>query len=204
MLLHNHPPFFFGADEMKQEIILCILVLLALTTAGIGLSHADSISSSIICDGAAWLSASVIGPEENYASRFFTSGPGGITRDVTIGPGIRSAAFVDSAGPAGIYEYADHRVNETETDGTCVFRGSENQIFRRLDRIETLGLLRSGIYVSERELSGDQTIGKTGIFGTGMVLTGAVSEGENQTQTSSAHVAGRMNLSEWLWFGGER
>ena len=189
---------------MNRIIPLCVLMLLLLTAAGIGLSHADSLSSSIICDGAAWLSASVIGPEKNYASRFFTSGPGGIMRDVTIGPGITTEAFIDSAGPAGIYEYADHLVNETETDGTCVFRGRENQTVRRLDRIETSGLLRSGIYVSERELSGDQTIGKTGIFGTGMVLTGAVSEGENQTQTSSAHVAGRMNLSEWLWFGGER
>jgi len=71
---------FLGADEMNRIIPLCVLMLLLLTAAGIGLSHADSISSSIICDGAAWLSASVIGPEENYASRFFSSGPGGFIR----------------------------------------------------------------------------------------------------------------------------
>jgi len=119
-------------------------------------------------------------------------------------PGSFHQALVDSSGPAGIYEYSSHLVNETETDDSCVFRSRENQTAFRLDRIETLGLLRSGVYVSDRELSGAQTIGRTAISGTGMVLTEAVSEEQNKTQTSSAHVAGRMNLSEWFWFGGGR
>lgn len=185
---------------MKQEIILCILVLLALTTAGIGLSHADSISSSIICDGAAWLSASVISPEERYASRFFVTDLGSIVYDLTTGEGLKTGTGIDATGPAGVYEYVASHQNETRTVPSCVFSGQENRTIR-LDRIETLGLLGSGVYVSDREVSRSRTAGTTMISGTGMILTGAGSDGQNETKESHAVVSGRMNLTERFVFG---
>ena len=185
---------------MKHELTPCILVLFSLTAAGISLSHADSISSSIICDGAAWLSASVIGPEETYASRFFVTDLGSIVRDLTMDEGIRARTTVESAGPAGVFEYVSQNTNETKSDASCVFNGLENRTFQ-LDRIETLGLLGSGIYASDRELSWGRTTGTTMITGTGMILTEGRSEDQDETQESRVVVSGRMNLSDRFVFG---
>ena len=57
-LVPLHNPSLFLGDEMVRVLLIPGLVVLIL---GFGACHADSVTSSIVCDGAAWVSSSVLG-----------------------------------------------------------------------------------------------------------------------------------------------
>ena len=110
---------YFSGNNMNNRIFLAICLSLVI----IGLTVADSITSSIVSDGAAFVSSSVLGAGETYAARLSTSGNGSILRDLTVGPDNSTLAGVSavSSGPLRIHEYSGVISNLTGNNGSCIF-----------------------------------------------------------------------------------
>ena len=180
-----------------------IFLIVCLSLVIIGLTVADSITSSIVSDGAAFVSTSVLGAGETYAARLFTSGNGSILRDLTVGPDNRIQAGVSagSSGPLGIDEYSDVISNLTGDNGSCIFILPVDRISRKNEVLYT-GLLKSGGYYSTRNI--DRSLAAlTMVNGSGMILARAKSGDGNRTVNHKSDVTGSMNLSERIVFGEE-
>ena len=180
-----------------------IFLVLFLSLVIIGLTVADSITSSIVSDGAAFVSSSVFVAGETYAARLFTSGNGSILRDLNVGPDNRIQAGVSagSSGPLGIDEYSGVTSNLTGDNGSCIFIFPVNRILRNNEVLYN-GLLKSGGYYSTRNI--DRSLAAlTMVNGSGMILGRAKSGDENRTVNHKSNVVGSMNLSERIEFGGD-
>ena len=184
---------------MNREYVALGFILLLIA----GFVGADSISSTIVCNGASWVSSSVVRQGHTYAAHLFTTDLTSLIRDLTItGAGqVQTRTIADSSGPMGIDEYSGQMSNATPEDDRCVFDHSLNRTGDHT-RIRYLGLLGDGMYASSRTLSSSGTSASTMVNGTGMVLARAVSgDGSNET-THGSDVAGRLNMTEEIIFGG--
>ena len=180
-----------------------IFLIVCLSLVIIGLTVADSITSSIVSDGAAFVSSSVIGAGETYAARLFTSGNGSIFRDLTVGPdnSIQAGISAGSSGPLGIDEYSGAISNLTGYNGSCIFILPVERVSRKNEVFYT-GLLKSGGYYSTRNI--DRNLAAlTMVNGSGMILARAKSGDGNRTVNHKSDVTGSMNLSERIVFGEE-
>ena len=191
------PPLFCGDDMNRGCAIGCILLLIA------GFVGADSISSTIMCDGASWVSSSVIGQGQTYAAHLFTTSIASIIRELQVNNGkVETVSIADSSGPMGIDEYSGKEGNQTSAPNGCVFDISENRTWRK-DEIRYTGLMKSGLYTSARDLTSSETSAITMINGTGMILARASSQDQSNETTHTSDVAGRLNMTERIIFGGE-
>ena len=191
------PPSFFG-DEMNRGCVIgCILLLIA------GFVGADSISSSIMCDGASWVSSSVIGQGQTYAAHFFTTSIASLMRELQVKDGsVKTVTVADSTGPMGIDEYSGQAMNQTPAHTGCLFEISENRTNTQ-DEITYTGLMMTGVYASSRDLKSTRTSGTTMVNGTGMILARASSQDQTNESFHASDVAGRLNMTERIIFGGE-
>jgi len=176
----------------------CALLLIA------GLVGADSVSSTIVCDGATWVSSSVIGQGQTYAATLFTTNLATLMRDLQVKDGnVKTGTVVESSGPLGIDEYSGQVTNQTDRSAECVFEIPVTRTNTR-DEIMYTGLMGSGVYASTRGLQSDKTSSTTMINGSGLVLARASSKdnaGNETTHTSD--VAGNLNMTERIVFGGD-
>ena len=176
----------------------CALLLIA------GLVGADSVSSTIVCDGATWVSSSVIGQGQTYAATLFTTNLATLMRDLQVKDGnVNTGTVAESSGPLGIDENSGQVTKQTERSAGCVFELPVNRTNAR-DEIVYTGLMGSGVYASGRNLRSDVTSSTTMINGSGLVLARASSKdnaGNETTHTSD--VAGNLNMTERIVFGGD-
>jgi len=179
------------------ECLGCVLLLVA------GFACADSISSSILCDGACFVSSSVIGQGTTYAASLFTSSIASIIRDLQVQNGeVRTMTGTDAHGPMGIEEYTGQTGNQTQNRMGCVFGIPDNRTMKT-DEIRYSGLLMSGTYASTRHLGSSETAAATMVNGTGIILARASSQDQTNRTAHSSDVTGRMNVTEQIIFGGE-
>lgn len=193
-------PLSFLVNEMNQVFMAsgCLLLTGAILT-GAGLVFADSATSSIVCDGAAWVSSSVINQGQAYTASLFTTDPAVLFREVSAGKSVQVTTEARSSGPLGIDEYSGQTTNWSWDDPTCLFETPEIRQARS-DRIWTTGLLSNGSYRSARVLD-ERTSALTMLNGTGLLLARGESAHKNRTVTIAADVAGAMNISEQIVFG---
>lgn len=175
----------------------CVLLFI------VGFALADSISSSIVCDGATFVSSSVLGQGQMYAARLFTTDFAHLIRDITVTDAgeVKTGTKADSAGPIGVDEYSGMYSRMVTGNYQCLFDESGNRT-RDHDRIMVMGLMEGGEYSSERSLDPESINAVTMANGTGMVLVRAKSgDGCNETSHGS-DVSGRFNMTEYISFGG--
>ena len=173
----------------------CFMLLIA------GFVGADSISSTIVCDGATWVSSSVLGQGQTYAASLFTTNFAYLMRDLTVNKAgeVKTGTVVDSTGPLGIDEYSGQITNQSPEKNQCLFETQGNQT-RKEDQIRYMGLMTDGVYSSARTLTGSETSSLALINGSGIVLSRAKStDGENET-THGSDVAGHLNMTEHIIF----
>lgn len=181
----------------KHTVLSLFLLLLAF-----GFVYGDSISSSISCDGAAWLSSSVMSSETSLAEDLFTTNPATILRELITGDTTRTRTIARSEGPMGIDEYAHVRTNETRDTRMCLFEKQNNQSFRE-HKTTTLGLMQEGTYTSSRYANpGDISRYLVEVNGSGILLSRAESSELNQTLTHASDIGGKINMTELMQFGG--
>ena len=103
--------------EMGYVIIGCACLLIA------GLVGADSVSSTIVCDGSSWVSSTVIGQGQTYAANLFTTNMAVLMRNLDVGNDgkVSTRTNVQSAGPVGVDEYSGQGTNQTGPSENCVF-----------------------------------------------------------------------------------
>jgi hypothetical protein len=180
-----------------QYVVLSIFLFLIVS----GFVCADSVSSSIVCDGASWVSSSVTGPDTSISQSLFTTDPALILRDLTVGETVQTRILARSAGPMGIDELSSTQSNQIDDPRYCLFDIPKNQSSGRHET-SVLGLLRQGVYSSSGSVHPDDTSRfLLDVNGTGIILTRAVSSGTNQTVTQGSDVAGEMNMTEVMQFG---
>lgn len=173
--------------------IFCLLVA--------GFVVGDSVSSTIVCDGASWVSSSVIGQGQAYAANLFTTDFAAIFRTLqTDNDGeVRTMTNARSSGPLGTDEYSSSESGKVNNPEDCLFTVPDN-ITPADNEIRYMGLLGTGQYVSTRELKpGNYAV--TMVNGSGIMLVRAQSRDENQTITHSSDTAGNLNMTEKISFG---
>jgi len=190
-------------DEMNQLYGIISLSLLFLV---FGCACADSLSSSIVCTGAAWVSSSVIGPGTSFSEHLFTTDPAFILRDLLVREGVETTTRARSSGPLGIDEYSSGVINQTGDPDVCVFdRPMDQNTPVKSFEHSVLGLMQEGMYTSSRQFTKpdypDNGRIAMSVNGTGMILTRARSTEENQTISMGSDVAGDLNMTEVVKFG---
>ena len=166
-----------------------------------GWMSADLVSSSIAVDGTSWISSALSG-DKIYAGLFFTNDRSTINRNVDFRDGVNSETRILSTGPIGLDEFSSQiQTNRISDESRCVFGVSPDNI-TRTDEISTSGLWAFGNYSSSRYLGGGLTRAGTRINGDGMVSLGKISRAQNLTHRERAFVAGEMNVSEFVEYGG--
>jgi hypothetical protein len=194
----NWPELSLFGDRMNKVLVALGVLLLVMPC---GLTYADSLSSSIVCSGATWVSSSVISDARSYAAHLFTSDQAVVNRTLNIGEVITTLVSGRSTGPLGIDEYTGQTHNQTAQDPTCTF-SVLNQKSGRQDDISTHGLFISGDYLSHRILS-EKTVAGSVVNGSGILLTKAHSDDGNRTVSHASDIAGSMNVTEEIVFGEE-
>lgn len=182
---------------MRTEYALAVSILILL----IGAVGADSLSSVIVVDGAAWVSSSVLDQGQTYTGRLFATDLAVLVRDLMIDQNrnLKTSTDVRSTGPVGVDEYSAQVPNQTEKREFCVFDITTREPVRK-DQILYSGLMRNGSYTSYR-VNSRETSAMTMVNGTGLMVSRALSfDGSNTTGFGST-VGGRMNMSERIVFG---
>lgn len=179
----------------------CVLLGCALLFVA-GFVGADSVSSTIVCDGATWVSSSVIGQGQTYAATLFTTNLATLMRDLQVKDGnVKTGTVAESSGPMGIDEYSGQVTNQTDRSAGCVFELPVNRTNTR-DEIMYTGLMGSGVYASARNLKSSETSSTTMINGSGLVLARASARDNSGNETThTSDVAGNLNMTERIVFG---
>ena len=181
---------------MNRYAVLSFFLLLLV----FGFVCADSVSSSIVCSGASWVSSSVLGPGTTLTQDLFTTDPAMILRELLTGERIQAKTMATSEGPMGIDEYSSVWINDDENPPLCIFEPENNQTKRYHDT-SVLGLMQHGVYSSAR-LPDPEDISRYLIQanGSGILLTRAFSDA-NQSLNYASDVAGMLNITELMQFG---
>jgi len=166
-----------------------------------GFVCADTVSSSIVCSGASWVSSSVLGKSTSLTQDLFTTDPATIFRELVTGERIQAKVVAQSAGPMGIDEYSSVQEQTSKDPWLCIFDNEGNQT-KRSHETYVLGLMQQGEYSSVRiPAPEDITRYLMEINGSGIILTRSFSGDSNQTLTHASDVAGIMNITELMQFG---
>jgi len=164
-----------------------------------GIVCADSVLSSITCNGASFVSSSVIRPEKSWSESLFTSDMATIARSLITGESVQTKTLVKSQGPMGIFEHSDALSNQTGDQKRCLFDRPENETTNRYETT-VLGLMQQGLYSS---LLSQDDISRFLIQanGTGILLTRAKTSGETEAMSHASDLLGEMNMTEEMEFG---
>lgn len=180
-----------------QKILICAgIICLALA----GLMSADRISSSISVEGSSWITSSLTG-DKTYAALLFTNDRSTINRGIEFSKDLETQTRISSSGTVGVREYSEQSIIPESEAWRCMFIQSD-ATDNRHDEIGTSGLWSAGNYSGVRSMSENLTTALTDISGTGMVSLSKHTGTVNVTQNERAVAAGRMNVSEYVEFGG--
>jgi len=182
---------------MKKIVLTTGVICLALA----GWISADLISSSISVDGSSWIKSSVTG-DRSYTGLMFTTDQSTVTRSIDFSKALTTQTRISSTGPLGVSEYSKLTNTLKDEFWGCLFARSDTNPEQR-DEIETRGILSSGNYTGVRGLSESQTTTETDITGKGLMSLIKRSESMNRSQEERSVAAGRMNVSEYVEYGGE-
>lgn len=177
---------------MKWFVVLCMIG----GTMMLGITVADLISSSILCDGATFTSSEVTGPDKAYGASFFTTDRANISRDLALSDGVSSWVRVASSGPMGVDEYSWQMRNRSDPMTRCVFDSSEGQV--RDEEIALSGLFTAGEYLGSRSLSEDGTVAGMVLRADGLVNRVVNSGDGNGSLFDRMFLSGGMNSSEFI------
>ncbi|MCA1917152.1 hypothetical protein [Methanospirillum hungatei] len=175
------------------------LLFLIILIPAASLSCADSLSSSIVCNGAAFVSSSLISQGQTYAAEFFASDLAFLIRNLNFDAEPKTQTIINATGPLGIDEYSS-LTREYEKDSTLCIFDTRNRT-KAESSARTLGLLEKGDYSSSRSLPKELTA-LTAINGSGIIRIRAGTEDENRTTSMKADILGDLNMTEHLTLGG--
>lgn len=147
-----------------------------------------------------WITSSLTG-DKTYAALLLTNDRSTINRDIEFSTDIDTQTRVSSSGPVGVMEYSDQSTMPESEPWRCMFIQSD-ETDNRHDEIGTSGLWSAGNYTGVRSMSGNLTTAMTDISGTGMVSLRKHTGMVNFTHNERAVAAGRMQVSEYVEFGG--
>lgn len=176
-----------------------ILFLIILIPA-VNFSCADSLSSSIVCNGAAFVSSSLISQGQTYAAEFFASDLAVLIRNLNLDAEPKTQTIINATGPLGIDEYSSLSREYEKDSQFCIFDDTRNGTDSG-SRARTLGLLDQGEYSSSRSVTKDLTA-FTAVNGSGIIQIRAGTEDENRTTSMKSDILGDMNMTEHLTLGG--
>ena len=167
-----------------------------------GITEGDLISSTIVCDGVAWVSSSILGENQSYAGSFFTSNIANISRELNTDNGISTTTNIRGSGAVGIDEYASYQATGGGSDNeNCVFLVNPDDN-SRFDHVDILSLMDHATYSSRRVLQNNQTTAHTAIDGEGMMVLREGSISQNQSELARVDLIGNMTMSDIFEFGG--
>jgi len=166
-----------------------------------GWMSADLITSSISVDGSSWIKSSVTG-DRSYSGLMFTTDRSTIARSIDFSRALDTQTRISSTGPVGVYEYSKQVGIPEDEIWQCLFIQSDRNPEQR-DEIETRGILSSGNYTGVRQLAENLTTAETDITGKGLMSLIKRSESVNRSQEERSVAAGRMNVSEYVEYGGK-
>lgn len=165
------------------------------------LGAADSITTTISCAGATFLTTAVIGPDQTYSNSLFTDDRVNLSRNLDTGKGVDSTVQITGSGTVGVDEYQAQTRENPKRVMQCnllpVAAGAGQH-----DEITASGLFQSGQYLSHREITNESTRSQTSINGTGQVLMKAASTDGNTSTRGTTYAGGPMQIQEQVLFNG--
>ncbi|KAF5083069.1 hypothetical protein KHC33_11010 [Methanospirillum sp. J.3.6.1-F.2.7.3] len=177
----------------KAGLLLLVLLFIPL------LIYADSITSSLTCNGASFVSSSVVQPDATWSERMSTSDTATIIRDILSGGTVQTNTMVKSQGPMGIFEYSTAMSNSTGDQNVCLFDTFDQTIRSRYETT-VLGLMQQGSY-SSMLLQGNNSRFLVHANGTGILLSRAESDDGRKEMNHGSDALGDLNLTEEMEFG---
>ncbi|WP_143709337.1 hypothetical protein [Methanospirillum hungatei] len=184
-----------GAMVNRAGILLLVLLFIPIMIG------ADSVTSSITCNGASFVASSVVQPGASWSERLSTSDAAMIIRDLFAGETVRTNTLVRSQGPMGIFEYSTTRANTTGEVRGCLFDRPENTTLTRYETA-VLGLMSQGTYSSMLS-QGNASRFLIHANGTGILLTRAESDDGSQVMNHGSDTLGDLNMTEEMEFGAD-
>ncbi|ABD40339.1 hypothetical protein Mhun_0579 [Methanospirillum hungatei JF-1] len=179
----------------RAGILLLVLLFIPIMIG------ADSVTSSITCNGASFVASSVVQPGASWSERLSTSDAAMIIRDLFAGETVRTNTLVRSQGPMGIFEYSTTRANTTGEVRGCLFDRPENTTLTRYETA-VLGLMSQGTYSSMLS-QGNASRFLIHANGTGILLTRAESDDGSQVMNHGSDTLGDLNMTEEMEFGAD-
>lgn len=176
------------------------LLFLIILIPAVSFSCADSLSSSIVCNGAAFVSSSLIGQGQTYAAEFFASDLAVLIRTLNLDTEPKTQTIINATGPLGIDEYSSLTREYEKDSPLCIFEDTRNRTDSG-SQVRTLGLLDQGEYSSSRSVAKELTA-FTAVNGSGIIQIRAGTEDKNRTTSMKADILGDMNMTEHLTLGG--
>lgn len=177
---------------MKWILVFCMIAVISV----LGMSMADLISSSILCDGATFSSSAVTGPDRTYGTSFFTTDRANISRDLVLTDKVSSRVRVASTGPMGVDEYSWQMGNQSGPDNRCVFDSKPGAV--RDEEISLSGLFKTGEYLGTRLMSREGITAGAVLQAEGMVNRVVSADDANTTLYDRVFLAGKINSSELI------
>jgi hypothetical protein len=177
------------------------LLFLIILISAVSFSCADSLSSSIVCNGAAFVSSSLIGQGQTaHAAEFFASDLAVLIRTLNLDTEPKTQTIINATGPLGIDEYSSLTREYEKDSPLCIFEETRNRTDSG-SHVRTLGLLDQGEYSSSRSVAKDLTA-FTAVNGSGIIQIRAGTEDKNRTTSMKADILGDLNMTEHLTLGG--
>lgn len=157
---------------------------------------ADVVTSSISCDGSAWIYSSVIDPNKSYKISAFTTKPSTIERKIVTDEILQTTSSIKSEGSLGIDEYSMQRGQITQKDQLiCIFNNlSPNDQKER--EISLSGILHHAGYDSTRVLGSEDLDATTLANGSGLLQLGKRIRNASSEQRDYSAVSGNMTISD--------
>jgi hypothetical protein len=184
---------------MHKVIAMAGVVCIATAACMVG----DSVSSSIVVNGAAWISTTLTG-DTDYSGHIMASDQSRISRDIDLSNGFESRITAGSKGPALFDEFiAKTWTASSPSLPQCLFYQPAPNITRQ-DEFTSSGILRAGEYASYHILRDSASQAMTDVSGAGMISLKKASKTENQTLHDRLFASGSMNISDYGEFGGSR
>lgn len=176
------------------------LLFLIILIPAVSFSCADSLTSSIVCNGAAFVSSSLISQGQTYAAEFFASDLAVLIRTLNLDTEPKTQTIINATGPLGIDEYSSLTREYEKDSPICIFEDTRNRTDSG-SQVRTLGLLDQGEYSSSRSVAKELTA-FTAVNGSGIIQIRAGTEDKNRTTSMKADILGDMNMTEHLTLGG--
>ncbi|HOJ97557.1 MAG TPA: hypothetical protein PK024_12060 [Methanospirillum sp.] len=184
-----------GAIVNKEGIILLVLLFIQSPVC------ADSVTSSITCNGASFVSSSVMQPDRSWSESLFAVDSAMILRDILARDSVNTHTRIISQGPVGIFEYSGANESRTADPPGCLLGNRDNRTESRYTTT-VLGLMEQGMYastLSQRTTSEFLLMAN----GTGILLTRAAGNDGTRVLSHASDAFGDLNMTERMEFGDD-